>query len=270
MDKSLILIIILFVVLVVLLIIKTNSSKSGFSFNNDLQGNPVTNEQPKKFPPLTQPIGDNIPLEPPTVAEEIGFAMKYPQGSGVGMTSLDSNAFTPDKPGTLLTDLKIPEAYGESSLSDSYGAFGANQGSRILKIKNLGEQVNFKPLDEAVTMNFASAYSNENTETQVGLSTLGGTDYINYSDSYNPSQSFLIQSSPGQMSDLANCESTYPNTEKYEEYCITEGDIPYGKIVNGKVNPRLVSRWQSYTGDYDRQEALQNIDGLLYPTLNVL
>ena len=60
------------------------------------------------------------------------------------------------------------------------------------------------------------------------------------------------------------------NIEKYGDFCITEVDIPYGQVVNGKVNPRLVSRWESYTGQYSRDAALEPIDGLLYPNLNVL
>jgi FkbM family methyltransferase len=54
----------------------------------------------------------------------------------------------------------------------------------------------------------------------------------------------------------------------YTEFSSTRKDDL--QIVNGKVNPRLVSRWQSYTGDYNREAALAPIDGLLYPTLNVL
>jgi hypothetical protein len=83
-------------------------------------------------------------------------------------------------------------------------------------------------------------------------------------------ENLVIQTSPGQTSTLPNCEQTYPNVVKYKDFCITEGDIPYGQVVDGRVNPRLVSRWESYTGDYSREAALQNIDGVLYPELNVL
>ena len=287
------------VLLVIFLLITLfKGNKSSFTFNENISGGAITDQQPKVFPSFTNNNGDvpkvpagtrqywdseyseysefpkgenqSIPLLPATIKEETGFAMLYPQGAGVGMTSNDSNAFTPDKPGTLLTDFKIPEAYGESSLSDPYGNNGADQASRILRIKELGNQLNFKPTDEAIYKNYASAYSNANVEVESGLTTINGTEYVNYSDDYSPSGNLMLQSSPGQMSALSNCETTYPRTEKYKDYCITDGDIPYGQIVNGKVNPRLVSRWQSYTGNYNPEEALQQKDGLLYPNLNIL
>jgi hypothetical protein len=299
MLKKLIIPIIIGVIVVILLITSLlKCAKSSFTFNENISGGVITDQQPKVFPSFTNNNGDvpkvpagttqyydseyseytdfpkgenqSIPLLPATIKEETGFAMVYPQGSGVGMTKSDSNAFTPDKPGTLLTDYKIPEAYGESSLSDPYGNNGADQASRILRIKNLGNQVNFKPTDKAIYKNYASAYSNANVEVESGLTTINGTEYVNYSDDYSPSGNLMLQSSPGQMSALSNCETTYPRTEKYKDYCITDGDIPYGQIVNGKVNPRLVSRWQSYTGDYNPQEALEQRDGLLYPILNTL
>ena len=232
------------------------------SFNNLLVNNITTPLQPKVFPPITKP------LEPPTVKEEIGLAMVYPQGSGVGMSKLDSNAFTPSKPGPLLTDYSIPESFGESSLSDPTGIRGANEGARIIKLKGTGNQMNFKPMDEAESILYSAAYSDN--EVQNGPALLNGNRFINYSDSFRPEANLILQSSPGQETDLNNCDTTYPNVEKYDGYCITEGDIPYGKIVNGKVNPRLVSRWESYTGQYSREEALGSIDGLLYPKLNVL
>ena len=269
-------------------------AKSSFTFNEEISGGAITDQQPKVFPAFTYNNGDvpkvpagtrqywdyeytefpkgenqSIPLLPATIKEETGFAMLYPQGVGVSMTPTDSNAFTPDNPGSLLTDYKIPEAYGESSLSDPYGNNGADQASRILRIKNLGNQVNFKPTDEATYKIYATAYSNVNSEVESGFRTINGNNYINYSDDYSPSSNLMLQSSPGQMSVLSNCETTYPHTEKYKEYCITDGDIPYGQVVNGKVNPRLVSRWQSYTGDYNPQEALEQRDGLLYPILNI-
>ena len=260
--NKIICVVILVLVLFVLLVNKS-------SFNDLLINSDVTELQPKNFPPLTENVPGMIKLEPPVVPEEIGLAMKYPQGVGVGMSKLDSNAFTPDKPGTLLTQYEIPEAYGESSLTDPYGVRGAGQGSRILKIKNVGSQSNFKPLDESVDINFAKAYTQSNTEVPTGLKQINDSTFINYADGFVPSENLFIQSSPGQTSNLNNCETTYPNTEKYEQYCITEGDIPYGKIVNGRVNPRLVSRWQSYTGDYSREQALGTIDGVLYPMLNI-
>ena len=99
---------------------------------------------------------------------------------------------------------------------------------------------------------------------------INGTKPIEYSDSFNPESNLMIQTSPGQESTFKNCETMYPNVVKYGNFCITEGDIPYGQIVDNKVNPRLVSRWESYTGDYSRKEALGPIDGVLYPNLNIL
>jgi len=253
------------------------------NFNDTLSGTPIRTTPPKKFPPYGEqvpsipPLGTDkvnypqrplIPLAPPTVPEEIGLAMKYPQGTGVGMSPLDSNAFVPTKPGPLLTSYSIPEAYAESSLSDPTGVNGSNQGSRIIKIKNTGNQMEYKPIDEAENLMYAAAYSNR--EVPNGLALINGAKNINYNSSFNPEKHLKLQSSPGQNSNLPNCDTTYPGTEHYDDLCITDGDIPYGKIVNGKVNPRLVSRWQSYTGDYNRAAALQDIDGLLYPKLNVL
>ena len=176
--------------------------------------------------------------------------------------------WSPDKPGPLLTDHVGPESYGESSLSDPTGTNGAEQGSRILKIKNTGNQLNYKPSDETNKINYAAAYSSG--EVQEGFSLINNTKPVDYSDNFVPDDYLKIQTSPGQESTLPNCESTYPNVVKYNNFCITEGDIPYGKVVDGKVNPRLVSRWESFTGDYSREDALNPIDGVLYPNLNVL
>ena len=210
--------------------------------------------QPKEFPPIDQKHSDFPPLAPPVVPEEIGLAMVYPQGVGVSMSKQDSNSFAPGDRNGLLTDYRVPQAYGESNLVDTLGVAGANQGSRIIKIQSTGTQANFKPVDE----------------TKDSDTFINGAQPINYSDNFNPEQNLKLQSSPGQVSSIPNCETTYPNTVKYGDYCITEGDIPYGETVNGKVNPRLVSRWQSFTGDYSRQEALSPIDGTLYPNLTVL
>jgi hypothetical protein len=103
-----------------------------------------------------------------------------------------------------------------------------------------------------------------------GVLYIGANQPTNYQDNYNPSESLTLQASPGMYSTLNNCEQTYPNTTKYNNFCITKADIPYGQTVNNEVNPRLVDRWQSFTGDYVRQEALAPIDGTLYPTLGVL
>lgn len=223
---------------------------------------------PQVFSPLTGEI-DGIKLEPPVVNEEIGLAMVYPQGSGASMSKLDSNSFTPSSPGPLLTDYTIPESYGESSLTDPTGTNGAGQGSRILKIKSAGNQMGYKPVDESHGSSFAGAYGS--SEVQNGNVTLiNGAQSVDYSSSFNPNDNLKIQTSPGQESTISNCETTYPNVVKYNDFCITDGDIPYGQIVENKVNPRLVSRWESFTGDYSREAALEPIDGLLYPNLNVL
>ena len=73
-------------------------------FNTTLSGEPINNQTPKHFPKLNEQVGSFPPLAPPTVPEEIGLAMKYPQGTGVGMNVLDSNSFYPTKPGPLLTN----------------------------------------------------------------------------------------------------------------------------------------------------------------------
>jgi len=258
--------IVLFVVVLVVVMMSRKGSTS--KFNDLLINNNLTQKPPKDFPPLGVDNVDNLPLLPATVKEETGLAMVYPQGSGVGMSDADSNSFTISKPGPLLTDYTIPEAYGESSLADPTGINGASQGVRVIKLKGTGNQLNFKPLDEAEKLNYAAAYTSG--EVQSGKQLINGSMFINYDDSFNPESQLGLETSPGQASTLNNCEQTYPNVEKYGEFCITDGDIPYGKVVNGKVNPRLVSRWQSYTGDYSRQKALAPIDGVLYPKLNIL
>ena len=61
------------------------------------------------------------------------------------------------------------------------------------------------------------------------------------------------------------------NFEKDIEKLVNEkGVLKLGQVVDNKVNPRLVSRWQSFTGDYNRETALTPIDGTLYPNLAVL
>ena len=254
------------VVAVVLFVVIVKLNKS--NFNRVLSGGPITDQQPDSFPQISQPDSGGINLADPDVPEEIGLAMVYPQGDGVGMSKGDSNSFYPSKPGTLLTNHVIPESYGESGLADPLGIKGANQGARILKIKSTGNQLNYKPTDESLPGMYAAAYSSG--EVQTGNTMIGKIGQINYRDNYNPDDNLLLQTSPGQEGTLAPCDTTYPKVVKYKDFCITEGDIPYGQVVDGKVNPRLVSRWQSFTGDYSRQEALQDIDGLLYPQLNVL
>ena len=257
--------IILGIVAVIIIFFITRPSK----FNDRLSGQPLTDQQPTSFPPISADIPGTFKLAKPDVPEEIGLAMVYPQGDGVGMSKSDSNSFYPNKPGPLLTDHVGPESYGESSFTDPSGTKGADQGCRVIKLTNTGNQMNYKPTDENCLDIYAAAYSNGG-EVQKGNQLIQETAQIDYSDSFKPENNLLIQTSPGQQSNLPNCEQTYPNVVKYNDLCITEGDIPYGQIVDGKVNPRLVSRWQSFTGDYSREEALNPIDGVLYPNLNVI
>ena len=256
-DNKLLFGILVVVIVAVVLFCRT---KSGFKDNLVNPTASLNKSQPRSFPSLS-----STGLAPPVVPEEIGLAQMYPHGQGVGMTNADSNAFTPTHPGPLLTDYTIPESYGESSLTDPTGQFGAGQGSRILRILNTGDQLNFKPSDEIESNNYSRAYS-----TDVGLVNNNDSTNIDYSDEFVPEKSLTITASPGQASSLSNCQVTYPNVVKYGEFCITSGDIPYGQVVAGKVNPRLVSRWESYTGDYSREEALRPIDGNLYPNVGVL
>ena len=240
------------------------------NFNNKLVNTNLTQEQPLNFPPLSEQttLPDFPDLVPPVVPEEIGLSMVYPQGNGVGMSKADSNSFQPGNPGPLLTDYSTPESIGESSLSDPYGNLGSQQAARILKINSAGNQSNFKPIDEADNSFYSTAYAEGMIDK--GINYLDNNKPINYQDSFSPSNNLKLQAAPGQMSTLDNCETMYPNNTKYNDFCITKGDIPYGQVVNGDVNPRLVDRWQSFTGDYNRQEALGPIDGTLYPTLGVL
>ena len=254
----------LVVIVLIVVYVKTNTS----SFNGTLYGEPLTNQQPESFPPLNAQVRGLSKLMNPDVPEEIGLGIAYPQGSGVGMSQFDSESYYPGNPGPYLTNFVNPESYGESSLSDPSGLNGSDQGCRVLRIGNLGNQLNFKPIDETDCENFSAAYTVG--EVQSGPAFINGSGSINYSDDYVPENNLLLQTSPGQTSTLPNCEKTYPNVTKYGDLCITDGDIPYGQVVNGKVNPRLVSRWESYTGQYSRNEALAPIDGVLYPNLNVL
>ena len=251
-----------------IIILYTFFNKSNFTGRLNVPANYLNNKQPRSFPKISQRHGDHPPLANPVVPEEIGLSQVYPQGVGVGMTNLDSEAYTPGNPGPYLTDYSIPESYGESSLTDPRGTNGANEGARVIRLISAGDQTQFKPTDVADSLSFASAYSSG--EVKAGISKVSNHSEIDYNSNFNPEHNLTITTSPGQRSHLNNCEQTYPNVVKYKDFCITEGDIPYGEVVNGKVNPRLVSRWESFTGDYSRAEALRPIDGLLYPTLNVL
>ena len=241
-------------------------SKSPFTGTLSAPISSLTNSQPMSFPPLTQK--SNQFLKDPVVPEEIGFSQVYPQGVGVSMDRADSNAFTPDKPGPLLTEYSIPESYGASSLADRTGTKGVQRSARVIRCTDSGNQLLYKPLDEADSCVYASAYSDG--EVTSGMSFMENVKKLDYNDTFSPENNLMIQTSPGQEGTLPICEKTYPNVVKYGDFCITAGDIPYGQVVDGKVNPRLVSRWESYTGDYSRKDALEPIDGLLYPKLNVM
>jgi len=267
-NPMVIVISILVIIAVVALIVGLTPKKSTFKRTLITPADQIEQTPPMKFTPLSEDDSGGIQLAEPVVPEEIGLAMIYPQGAGASMSKSDSNSFEPTKPGPLLTDYTIPESYGESSLTDPMGDNGAGQGARILKIKSTGNQLAYKPFDESMMSTFAGAYGTD--EVQDGSRLINGAKAVDYNNGYNPNNNLKLQASPGQSSNLPNCETTYPNVVKYKDFCITEGDIPYGQVVDGKVNPRLVSRWESFTGDYSREAALQPIDGVLYPNLNVL
>ena len=232
-------------------------------FNVDLVSTKYTNAQPMSFTPLTTPVGKNMPLAPPTVAEEIGLGYAYPQGNGVSMSPFDSDSFAPG--GTLMVEHLVPQSYGDSNYINTV----FNDGSKIIKLKSAGNQSNFKPMDSNIEETFAS-HRQHNIGVEAGSTTLiPGNEYIDYSDNFNPEKNLKIENSPGKEAFLSPCEDTYPRAVNVGKYCITAGDIPYGKVVNGRVNPRLVSRWESYTGKYDPAVALEGIDGTLYPRLAI-
>jgi hypothetical protein len=254
--------------LTIAVIVAISLTKSSFKATLFTSPDQLNKGQPMQFAPLDEQEQE-INLLSPEVPEEIGLAMAYPQGSGVGMDANDSNSFYPTKPGSLLASHSTPESYGESSLADPYGGFGSEEGSRILKLNNAGIQSQFQPVDEIIKTVYAQAYDKGEVSTVDSAFINGGVE-VKYNQDFVPESNLYLQSAPGQKSSRPNCETTYPNVVKYNGMCITQGDIPYGQVVDGKVNPRLVSRWESFTGDYSRQQALEPIDGLLYPTLNVL
>ena len=267
-NKPIVIILIIAALLGLYYLLFTYILKGTFTDKLSTPINTLTEEQPKSFPKIEEIQKDIFNLAKPDVPEEIGLGIAYPQGDGVGMSKEDSNSFYPGNPGPLLTDYQNPESYGESSLTDPTGENGSNQGCRVLRFTNTGDQTNYKPLDESTKCTFSAAYNQG--EIQKGLAFVNGASNIDYTDTFNPESNLMLQTSPGQTSTLPNCEKTIPNVVKYGDACITEGDIPYGQLVDNKVNPRLVSRWESYTGDYSREDALNPIDGVLYPQLNVL
>jgi hypothetical protein len=170
----------------------------------------------------------------PDVPEEIGLSVAYPQGA-VGMEASDA--------------LSQP----------------VENASRIISLKSKGSLNNFKPFDDTEKEVYFPAYS-KSGEVPKTNTFIGNSGPLNYTDSFDPNDSLGIQSSPGQEA-TSECQQTYPRVLKYDGMCITEGDIPYTKTIDGKVNPRLVSRWESYTGDYSASEALKAKGGLLFPEI---
>jgi hypothetical protein len=258
------------IIIAIVVVLVCGLTKS--NFNDALISSNLTKLQPRSLPPVTSDVPGWINLAPPVVPEEIGLAQFAVEGTGAGMSNLDSDAFNPrvpGYPGPLLTEHSIPEAYGESDLADPTGMLGAVQGARVLRLKSAGNQSNFKPMDDAENHTFSRAYLPGEVHSRE-LAFINGNKPIDYSDEFNPENKLIIQTSPGQGGTLAPCEQTYPNVVKYGDFCITAGDIPYGQVVDGKVNPRLVSRWESFTGDYSPKEALTPIDGVLYPNLAIL
>lgn len=286
---------------VLIIYLGVETKKSGF--NTKLSGNIITNQYPRAFSPYENKLNiistssnsnleesqnepglipesvvegfslmkerlyttpgkySRIQLLNPEVKEEVGFEL---QGSGVGMSLKDSNSFYPDNPGELLSDYTNAESLGGSSLGDPSGKKALNS-SRIIKLKSAGSQVNYKPLDESQKEYLAGAYSNSNVQS--GKVFVNNNNIINYEDSFNTDESLNLENSPGSTSVFNSCETTYPKTVKYNDYCITDGDIPYNEVVDGRVNPRLVSRWQSFTGNYNPKDVLVPDAGILYPTL---
>jgi len=211
----------------------------------------LTNDQPRSF---------DDKFNKPPIKEEIGHYMIYPQGAGVYMSSKDSDSFSRAGKDILLTSYSIPESYGESSFNDPTG----EKSARIIDItkSSVGNQSQFKPTESMSDDAYPEAYSNGNREFP-GM--------IDYNDSFVPENNIVLQGSPGKMNNSPNveCDSSYPRVVKYNGNCITAGDIPYGTTldVNGKqvVNPRLVSRWESYTGNYNAEQVIK--DGLLFPKM---
>lgn len=206
----------------------------------------------------------HIELDPPTVKEEIGLGIKYPQGQGVAMSPSDSNTFALPNPNALLSKHNVPQANGISNYADLTGTLGANEGAKIIKLVNTGVQNKFKPQDEDFRYpgTYSSAYDTDNT-----IYVTPGSVEINYNDSFEPEKQLKLTSSAGKESKTADCAEYFPANIKLEDICISKVDLPYGKIINNQVNPRLVSRWESYTNNYNPEEALSLADGNMYPKI---
>lgn len=245
--------------------------KSGF--NNVLNGD-INDSVPKIFPDLVLPPKENVIIAPndtsvsllgdsskeqrilppkADIPEEAGFNI---YGKGSSTDPMDSNVFQSENvPGSLHVEYPQNESFGESMYSDSFG-------SRIIKLKSAGSQSGFKGLDESQNKYVSGAYGMEGVQS--GYTLMGNG--VNYSSDFIPKTGLKLEASPGSYSLSSECESTYPNTVLSNGACLTAGDIPYDSIVNGKVNPRLVSRWESYTGSYDPQEVLKG-NSTLFPVV---
>jgi len=235
---------ILLVFLVLLLLFIFTQKKSGFNDVLDGQINTITPIIPDSY----NTCSNDISLLRPDVPEERAFPL---YGAGASMDRDDSNTTANiNKSDSLHTLFKVNESIGESP-------FSQNINSRIIKIKDVGKQNMFNAFEK----NFYTAAFVNNT-------ILDNKKFVTQQyDDYNPSNNLLLESSPGSVNNSeVNCESTYPKVVNFNGMCLTEGDIPYEQIVNGKVNPRLVSRWESFTGQYDPNQVLLT-NGLLYPVI---
>ena len=226
--------------------------------NNTLRGPPPTSTLHLEM--------QGSPLVGPVRRDEIGLGLFHPDGMGAGMNRDDSNSLSPI-PDTLLTNYTTPEAIGESSM---LWISPQTPNCRIIKLDNTGNQEEFLPTDMYYTKMYSNAYTS-------GENTLRGE--LNYNTSYDPESSLSLECSPGQYNipfmGTENavkppCEDTYPRAVRYnlngKTMCITSGDIPYGEVLNGRVNPRLIDRWQNYTNRYNAQEVTRG-NGLLYPKI---
>ena len=181
------------IVVIIIVVSVVASKKSGFKTTLITPASQIEPIPPMKFTALgsKEQASEEIPLVEPVVPEEIGLAMIWPQGAGASMDKRDSNSFEPSKPGPLLTDYTIPESYGESSLTDPLGQHGAGYGARILTIKDTGNQLDFKPVDESMTSLFAHSYGN-NGEVQTGSALINNAKPVNYDNNFNTSCSIRL------------------------------------------------------------------------------
>jgi hypothetical protein len=276
MNNTLITIIV--VVILYYIIKSTYNTPNKSNFNNTISGDSININTPYKFNDLDNKfinndvndpllyIGKNINNGSANKEQQINLVKAdvpeegaYPiYGSGASMDRNDSNVLLSDtEVGPLHLEFKNNESIGESPYTDK-------NGSRIVKIKSTGNQTLFKGIDEN-EKNHYLATDNLN-EISSGNYLLKNEKNIDYSSDYLPTENIKLESSPGYYTNSDICENTYPRNIKNKNTCILEGDIPYGEIVNGKVNPRLLSRYEYLTGDYDPYSKI-NKTGNLYPVL---